>query len=95
MQTLEKCLDKVRTELEKPDVAYNDKLGSHLAWTTSHMAGVVNALRQLEKHDRHMARTEDQRYRLVEAYIRQLDPIRRAQLRETLGELEQERSVLQ
>jgi aspartokinase len=93
METLEICLERVRKQLAT-EQGYDAKLGSHLAWVTSHMAGVTNALRQLEKHDRHMARTPEQRHELVLAYLQQLDPIRRADVRAKLDQLDQKRSIL-
>lgn len=74
---------------------YNDKLVSHLAWLTIRVAEVTTSLRQLEKHDRTMARTPEQRHKLVVSYIRQLDPVRRAELAQLIAGLDQERSVLQ
>src|ERR1700749_4551086 len=38
---------------------YPDKLVSHLAWLTDKLGELTTALRQLEKHDRHMARTPE------------------------------------
>jgi hypothetical protein len=70
------------------------KLGSHLAWVTGKVAETMSALRQLEKHDRAQAKTAEQRHKLVKDYIRALDPVRLADLRQLIDELGTARSVL-
>lgn len=74
---------------------YDDKLVSHLAWLTIRITEVATSLRQLEKHDRAMSRTPEQRHRLVLAYIKQCDPVRRAEIGAEIGKLAEQRSVLQ
>lgn len=49
---------------------YDDKLGSHLAWVASKVAEITSSLRQLEKHDKVMAKTPQQRFDLICAYLR-------------------------
>jgi hypothetical protein len=76
-------------------VKYDDKRVSHLAWLTIRVCEITTSLRQLEKHDRTMAKSPEQRQKLVEAYIRQLDPVRRAELGQLIASLAEQRSVLQ
>jgi superfamily II RNA helicase len=94
LRALDSATKRVIEKLEGNE-EYDEKVGSHLAWVTAKVAEVTSALRQLEKHDKAMSRTPEQRFRLVIEYIKnELDPARRAQLAELLSGLEQERRVL-
>jgi hypothetical protein len=99
-QTLSKALgaldlgcDKVIEKLTT-DTEYDKNTGSHLAWVASKVAEVMSALRQLEKHDRLMAKTPEQRFALVCAFVRDLGAPQRAQIAQLLASLEGERKVL-
>lgn len=94
LMALEKAQARAIKALEEPGV-YNDKLGSHVAWSIRQVSEVTSALRQLEKHDRLMARTPEQRFRLVRAYIEaEASPLQRAELLGLLQQLDTGRSVL-
>lgn len=67
---LSRCVDRVAEILTDTTQEYDDKMASHLVWLTLQMAGISNELRQLEKHDRVMSRTPEQRWALVLEYIR-------------------------
>lgn len=85
---LAKCVDRVAELLTDPGQKYDDKLASHLVWLTLQMAGISNELRQLEKHDRVMSRTPEQRWALVLEYIRtELSPAQRLELATMLDDL--------
>jgi len=94
---LDSCAARAEKLLLEPTdpQKYDDKLASHLAWLTSRVAEVTSALRQLEKHDRVMSKTPEQRFQLVCAYLRsEASPVQRAAVAELLGELDRGRSVL-
>ena len=94
LQALDKASQGVIEELSKSK-SYDIKLGSHLAWVTRQVGEVTSAIRQLEKHDRVMSRTPEQRFRLVCEYIRsEASPIQRAELAAVIAELDQGRSLL-
>jgi len=94
VRALDKCCDTVIAKLDAA-TEYDSALASHLAWVNERISAVTTAIRQLEKHDKAMSRTPEQRFRLVCEYIRnELDPPRRATLVDLLSGLEQERRVL-
>lgn len=90
LTALDLACDKVIAELAEAD-EYNEKLGSHLAWVTAKVAEITSALRQLEKHDKAMAKSPAQRHALVMQYIRDLDAPRRAEIVALCSELEKGR----
>lgn len=74
---------------------YKATLTSHVAWVASKRAEIVSHLRQLEKHDRTMARTPGQQFVLIKAWLRtEATPAQRAEVAEMLATLASERSVL-
>jgi septal ring factor EnvC (AmiA/AmiB activator) len=91
--SLDLATAKVEQQLAEA-TTYDHKLGSHLAWVTGKVAEVTSALRQLEKHDRAMSKTPEQRFALVCDYVRELDAPRRAQLMQILTAIEGARTVL-
>lgn len=91
---LEEAQKRALAQLAEPG-DYDDKLGSHVAWVTRQVAEVTGALRQLEKHDRLMSRTPEQRYQLVRAYVEhEASPLQRSELLGLLQQLDTGRSVL-
>lgn len=74
---------------------YDLKVGSHLAWLAKQRAEVVSHLRQLEKHDRAMTKTPEQRFSLIKAYLRtEATPMQLAEVATLVSERTEGRSVL-
>lgn len=91
---LEWAQSKVIERLENAE-QYDQKLGSHLAWTAAKVAEITTSIRQLEKHDRTMVKSPTQRFGLVKEFLRgEATPIQRAEIMAMLGELVEQRSVL-
>ncbi len=77
------------------DEPYDEKLGSHLAWTAAKIAEITSALRQLEKHDKVMSKTPAQRFKLICDYLRaEASPEQCAVFRDILRERESGSRVL-
>ena len=64
------------------------KAAAAIARSVKEMSG---ELRQLEKHDRRMTLTPEQRFAELLKYVRTLDVVQRAELAALLDDLEQER----
>jgi len=74
---------------------YDMKLGSHIAWLATKRAEVVSHLRQLEKHDRAMTKTPEQRFSLIKAYLRtEASPMQLAEVGTLVTERTEGRSML-
>lgn len=74
---------------------YDEKLGSHLAWSAAKVAEITSALRQLEKHDRTQSRTPEQRFKIILEWARcEATPVMRAELAALLASLDTEQRVL-
>lgn len=94
LTALDEAQDRVTEKLANAD-EYDDKLGSHLAWTAGKISEILSSLRQLEKHDRHMSRTPEQRFRLVLEYVRsEASPEQRVQIRDVLAQVDDVGRVL-
>lgn len=94
MAHLEAQLEVVKVRLGKlseggfdPELA---RAGAGLARAIKEVAG---EWRQLEKHDRKMVVTPEQRFAALLKYIRTLDPLQRKELRRELTVLERERAA--
>ncbi len=92
---LRECMSRVREMLEQ-NREYDDKLASHYAWLSQHLAGLLRELRQMEKHDRAAVKafTPEERDRHVRAYIAELAKERRADFRNMLDALDREELLL-
>jgi hypothetical protein len=74
---------------------YKATLTSHVAWVASKRAEILSHLRQLEKHDRTMARTPGQQFVLIKAWLRiEATPAQRAEIAEMLAAVASQRGVL-
>ena len=94
MPTLERCVAKVAKILDEDVDDYDVNLASHLFWSTERLSGISAELRQLEKHDRVMTRTPEQRWELVRDYVRnELSPRQRTELAAMLEQLQNARVV--
>jgi hypothetical protein len=73
---LDACVDRVTAVLG--DGEYDKDLASHLAWLTKQLAGVTDALRKLEAHDKAIVAkmSPEKRDELVMAYLKALTPAR-------------------
>lgn len=74
---LDSCVDRVTGMLAEGE--YDKDLASHLAWLTKQLAGVTDALRKLEAHDKVVVAkmSPEKRDELVMEYLRGLTPQRR------------------
>lgn len=71
------------------DKPYDEKMGSHLAWISAKVAEITTSLRLMEKHDKSMAKTPEQRRKLIFEYVRrELDPAGRQELMILLTEID-------
>lgn len=84
LPALNAVIARVAETAADPDVEYDSKLGSHLAWMVEKLVALSNELRQLEKHDRHQAKTPDQRRTLILTWLRQASPEEQAEALEVL-----------
>ena len=74
---------KVGTMVMNDSGDYDDKMASHLAYLTKHIAQIMESLRKLEAHDANAVKKMPpaQQDKLVQAYIADLPKERRAALR--------------
>lgn len=94
LSALDRATQRIVATLDDPDRPYDEKMGSHLAWVTAKIAEVTTALRQLEKHDRVMSKSPEQRFKLVCVYLRtEATPEQRADVQRLLAELDNARVV--
>lgn len=91
---LERYMARVAKSLDDDQADFDINLGSHLFWATERLAGICSELRQLEKHNRVMSRTPEQRWALVCDYVRnELSPRQRTELATMLDQLKNTRVV--
>lgn len=95
VEALDRCIAEVNHRLATAE-NYDLRLASHLAWITKHAAGLVDALRKLEKHDAAQADAmpPEERDRMVADYLTELPVERRASFRQLLEDLDGRRMLL-
>lgn len=94
LPVLAQCVDRLADLLGDRERTYDKDMASHLVWLVLQMAGISTELRQLEKHDRVMTRTPEQRWALVCEYVkRELSPRQRTELATMLEEIKNARVV--
>ena len=90
---LDGCSQKAMDELNAAD-EYDIKLGSHIAWVARQRAEITGQLRQLEKHDRVMAKSPEQRFKLICAWVEtEATPEQRARVAEIIAGIDSARVV--
>jgi hypothetical protein len=66
---------------------YSIPMASHVAYLATKRAEIVGQLRQLDKHDRVMSKTPEQRFRIVCAFVRELDAVKLGELEQVIAEV--------
>lgn len=90
---LDECSQKAMDELNAAG-EYDIKLGSHIAWVARQRAEITGQLRQLEKHDRVMAKSPEQRFKLICAWVEtEATPEQRARVAEIIAGIDSARVV--
>lgn len=80
------ALSKRAAKAARSAKKYSIPMASHVAYLATKRGEIVGQLRQLEKHDRLVSKTPEQRFRIVLAYVRELDATKLAELEMAITE---------